>query len=196
MRLRSFLLLSSLLLPVPLLAQPSEHRAGPWAADADGDGRITRAEMRAWMEQRFKLMDSDGDGFVPVEAMQRMLGHERQEGDRPASASAQGSERRGPGRGGFGGHGGRGGHGGSGGPPPGERPFGAKRGDGPPPVPPGTAIPYPEDSNDDGKIDLEEFVAPAMAMFDQMDVNGDGVLTADELPPPPRRGEGEGAPAQ
>ncbi len=194
MRLRSLLLLSPLLLPAPLLAQPPDHRGGPWAADANGDGRITREEMRSWMEQRFKLMDPDGDGLVPVEAMQRMLGHERQDGDRPP---AQGGERRGPGRGGFGGHhGGSGEHGGPGGPPLGDRRSSAKRGDGPPPGPPGAAMPYPEDSNDDGKIDMQEFVAPAMAMFDQLDANGDGVLTADELPPPPSRRGGDEMPGE
>ncbi len=192
MRLRSFLLLSSLLLPTPLLAQAAPpaagHRGGPWAADADGDGRITREEMLAWMEQRFHLMDPDGDGQVPVEAMQRMLGHERQEGE---SSPAQKREARGPGRGGPGSdHRGSGEHGGPGGPPPGDRPSGNRGGEAPPPGPPGAAMPYPEDSNDDGRIDLQEFVAPAMAMFDQLDANGDGVLTADELPsPPPRRGE-------
>ncbi|WP_242127713.1 hypothetical protein [Sphingobium sp. Sx8-8] len=140
------------------------------------------------MEQRFKLMDPDGDGLVPVEAMQRMLGHEGRDGNR---AMAQDGERRGPEREGAGGHRrGSGEGGGRGGPPPGKRPSGSKTGDGPPPGPPGMAMPYPEDNNDDGKIDLQEFVAPAMAMFDQLDVNGDGVLTADELPsPPPRRGE-------
>jgi hypothetical protein len=34
-------------------------------------------------------------------------------------------------------------------------------------------------------IDHDEFAAPALAMFADMDRNGDGVLTGDELPPPP-----------
>lgn len=183
MRYRSFLLLSSLLLPVPLLAQPPAHLGGPWAADANGDGKITREEMRAWMERRFQLMDPDGDGMVPVEAMQRMLGHERQSGE----AARQGRQRPGgPGRGGGMGRSGFGGHGS---PPPGERPSGGKQDDGPPPGPPGSMMPYPEDANDDGKIDRDEFVAPALAMFGELDRNGDGVLTADELPPPPRLGD-------
>jgi hypothetical protein len=48
-------------------------------------------------------------------------------------------------------------------------------------------MPYSEDSNDDGRIDLQEFVMPAMAMFGQLDTKGDGMLTAAELssPPPP-----------
>lgn len=162
MRLKGFFLLGSMLFAVPVWAQPP---GGPWGADANGDGQITREEMRAWMEHRFALMDPDGDGLVPVEAMQRMLGHERQK----EADAADGGERRG-----------------RGGPPPGERPAGGgKRAEGPPPGPPGAAMPYPEDGNDDGKIDATEFVAPAMAMFGEMDVNGDGVLSADELPPPP-----------
>ncbi len=178
----------ALLASAPLLAQPpAGPQNGPWAADADGDGRITRDEMRAYMERRFGLMDPDSDGLVPVQAMQRMLGHERQ-----ALASAEGGVGKdgGPrkGRGGSGGAGGpgggAGGPGGGGGPPPGDRPH---RGDrvGAAPPPPGRAMPYPEDSNDDGQIDRAEFLAPALAMFADQDRNGDGVLTADELPPPP-----------
>ena len=65
MRLPTMLLLSTLLLPVPLFAQqPADlsartegpHDGGarpdaPWAADADGDGRITLT--RILMKQRF-----------------------------------------------------------------------------------------------------------------------------------------------
>ena len=158
------------------LAQPPGGPAGPWAADADQDGRITRDEMAAYLERRFGLMDQDGDGLVPVQAMQKMLGHERER----ASAEGDRHEGRGPGKG-------RGRPGGAGGPPPGGRPTGGDRAnaDGPPPPPPGRAMPYPEDSNDDGQIDRAEFLAPALAMFDDQDRNGDGVLTAEELPPPP-----------
>lgn len=177
----------ALLASTPLLAQmpsapPAPPQGGPWAADADGDGRITRDEMVAYMERRFGLMDQDGDGLVPVQAMQRMLGHEPQARDQVDSAQ------RGPGKG-------RGGPGGAGGPPPGGRPKGSARADGVPPPPPGRAMPYPEDSNDDGQIDRAEFLAPALAMFADQDRNGDGVLTADELPPPPGRG-GEGPPEE
>lgn len=183
----------ALLASTPLLAQmpsappappPAPSQGGPWAADADGDGRITRDEMAAYMERRFGLMDQDGDGLVPVQAMQRMLGHEPQARDQADSAS------RSPGKG----RGGPGGPGGAGGPPPGGRPKGGARADGAPP-PPGRAMPYPEDSNDDGQIDRAEFLTPALAMFADQDRNGDGVLTADELPPPPGRG-GEGPPEE
>ena len=43
------------------------------------------------------------------------------------------------------------------------------------------------DRNGDGKISAAEYVAYLGAGFDRMDVNGDGVLDARELPPGPRR---------
>lgn len=190
MHLPKYLLAVSLAVSAPLAAQPSAPQNGPWAADADGDGRITRDEMAAYMDRRFGLMDQDGDGLVPVQAMQRMLGHEPQ--DRAAGQDGQSGRK---------GRGGPGGPGGAGGPPPGGPPPGGKAptGDraesGPPP---GRAMPYPEDANDDGQIDRTEFLAPAFAMFTDMDRNGDGVLTADELPPPPppsgSEPDGEGPP--
>ncbi|MBZ9646390.1 hypothetical protein K9B33_02435 [Sphingobium sp. 3R8] len=172
----------SLLASAPLPAQPpAAPETGPWAADADGDGRITRDEMRAYMERRFGLMDQDSDGLVPVQAMQRMLGHERQA--RAPAEDSTGKEG-GPGKRHGGPGGGREGPGGAGGPPPGGRPPRGDRADAAPP-PPGRAMPWPEDSNDDGQIDRAEFLAPALALFADQDRSGDGVLTADELPPPP-----------
>lgn len=158
----------------PLLAQPQD---GPWAADADGDRRISRDEMAAYMDRRFSLMDQDGDGLVPVPVMQRMLGHAPQ--DRVATPQ---------------GGGGRKGRGGPGGPPPG----GSAPGGRPPAAdhaaagpPPGHAMPWPEDANDDGQIDRAEFLAPALTLFADRDRDGDGVLSAGELPPPPA---GDGPP--
>lgn len=190
MRFRSFVLLSTLLLPVPLFAQPPvpsgdapPREDGPWAADADGDEQITRAEMTAHMERRFALMDPDGDGLVPVSAMQQMLGHaprprqNAQDGGKGGGRHQPGGPGRGPGARPEG----RPDHDG---PPPGGRPPAGDRADGAPP-PPGRAMPYPEDGNDDGMIDRAEFLAPALALFDDWDRNGDGVLSADELPPPP-----------
>lgn len=194
-RLPSCLLLLTALFfhDLPLHAQPpSGEQGGPWAADADGDGCITRDEMRAYMERRFGLMDSDGDGLVPVQSMQRMLGHDRPRVAQNDSVPKDGH--RGPaGGGGMPPGGGPGsGFGETGGPPPGgrppadgQRPNGKIQSDGAPP--PGRAMPYPEDGNDDGMIDAAEFLAPALAMFADQDVNGDGILTAEELPPPPGR---------
>lgn len=66
--MRPALPLSPLLLlftAIPGHAQPTPPlKEGPWAADADGDGRITREEMGAYMERRFSLMDSDGDCMI------------------------------------------------------------------------------------------------------------------------------------
>jgi len=73
MRLPALLLAAGLFAPSVAAAQPQGEVGGPWAADADRDGRITRDEMRAYMERRFGLMDPDGDGLVPVS----MLGSER-----------------------------------------------------------------------------------------------------------------------
>jgi hypothetical protein len=44
------------------------------------------------------------------------------------------------------------------------------------------------DANGDGKISFEEFAAPMKAHFAELDADHDGVLDADELPPPPRDG--------
>lgn len=184
--------------PMPLSAQPPAAPPGPWTADADRDGAITRAEMTAWIEQQFGGMDSDGDGRVTVQAIRQIMGHERRDADRGAQegerqhGEGQAGERPGRGPGG-------GGPRGAGGPPPGgpprdgRRPDGAQaRGDGPPPPRPGAAMPWPEDGNDDGMIDRAEFAAPMLTMFADQDRNSDGVLTADELPHPPAPpGEGD-----
>jgi hypothetical protein len=170
--LRHCLFTVALAVSAPLVAQPAiGFEASPWAADANGDGRINRDEMTAYMDRRFGLMDQDGDGLVPVPAMQRMLGHEQ-----PARTPPTGGKRRGPGGPG------------AGAPPPGGHPAAGKAADaGPSPPPPGRAMPWPEDGNDDGQIDRAEFLAPALALFADQDRNGDDVLTADELPPPPER---------
>lgn len=198
--MRPALPLSPLLLlftAIPGHAQPTPPlKEGPWAADADGDGRITREEMGAYMERRFSLMDSDGDGMIPAQTMQRMLGHERPASGMATQDGKSGDRPRAPGGGMGPGSKGFGGSGSPGGPPPDGRPTAdgqddirQTRADGTPPPPPGRAIPYPEDSNDDGMIDRLEFIAPALAMFADRDINDDGVLTAEELPQPPGRTE-------
>jgi hypothetical protein len=197
MRYIALLLLAPSLLPVSALAQPVAGAGDIWAADSNGDGKITRQELIDWMNQRFTLLDRRGDGHIPVEAMQRMLGQDRP----PAATGADGARAAGQGRGrrheGMGGddgdsggarmpHGGMGGRGGIGGGHGGgrsARPPGTAGNAAPPP--PGQLIPPPEDSNEDGMIDRAEFLAPALALFDDRDRNGDGVLTPDELPPRP-----------
>jgi Ca2+-binding EF-hand superfamily protein len=39
------------------------------------------------------------------------------------------------------------------------------------------------DTDKDGRITKEEFLAPARQHFARMDLNGDGKITADDLPP-------------
>jgi hypothetical protein len=47
------------------------------------------------------------------------------------------------------------------------------------------------DWNHDGVVDFDEFAATARSLFDQLDVNNDGVLTPDELRPQ-QKGQGQG----
>jgi hypothetical protein len=42
------------------------------AADANKDGRITRAEMRAAREQGFRAMDANNDGVISAEERQQL----------------------------------------------------------------------------------------------------------------------------
>lgn len=43
------------------------------------------------------------------------------------------------------------------------------------------------DWNQDGFVDFSEFASAPRSLFDQLDVNNDGVLSADELKPPKHR---------
>jgi len=54
------------------------------------------------------------------------------------------------------------------------------------------------DWNHDGYVDFDEFAAEARSLFDQLDRNGDGKLTPDELnPSPPKKDEGtDGTPSE
>ena len=47
------------------------------------------------------------------------------------------------------------------------------------------------DWNHDGTVDFEEFAATERSLFDQMDANGDGILTPDELNPRLRNAPGK-----
>ncbi|PZU57537.1 MAG: hypothetical protein DI547_12665 [Sphingobium sp.] len=164
---------------------PPPPGGGPFsAADADHDGCISRAELQAWLDSEFAAKDQNGDGMIPVRQLLQAAPQGGQ-ADRPKGPPQGEGE---PPRMGGGGPGN--------GPPPARRGsgsgFGGNSGDRPPamqPVDGPAGMPRFEDGNDDGMIDAAEFAAPALAMFDTMDANHDGMLSADELPPPPPRND-------
>ncbi len=48
-----------------------------------------------------------------------------------------------------------------------------------------------QDWNGDGVVDFSEFAATARALFNELDRDGNGVLTPNELRPPKRRGQSQ-----
>ncbi|MDF0542821.1 hypothetical protein PX699_10750 [Sphingobium sp. H39-3-25] len=179
---------------------PPPPAGGIFAADNDGDGRITREEMAAWLDRDFAARDQDGDGLIPVRSLMRAApdgsnasspsGQQQGRGGRGLGGGPGGGFDGGSGRGGFGG----GGFGGNqGGPPPGKNPGGnrgeqgatARRGPSMQPMAPSGGMPRFEDSNDDGMIDHGEFATAALALFDDLDASHDGVLSREEMPAPP-----------
>lgn len=194
---------------------PPPPAGGIFAADNDGDGRVTREEMAAWLDRDFAARDQDGDGLIPVRSLMRAA-PDGGNASAPSSGQRQGRGGRGPGGGpgdgqggGFGGgssgggFGGGGFGGGQGGPPPGEGPGGnrgeqgttARRGPSMQPMAPPGGMPRFEDSNDDGMIDHSEFAVAALALFDDLDADHDGVLSRAEMPapPPPPPSDGDSA---
>ena len=152
--------------------------------DANGDGKLTKAEFDAAQHARFNEMDANKDGFiVPEEAMAyREKAHAEAEAARfqimdtdhngqisKAEYDAANKDR-GPGMGpGPGGPGFRmrGGPGGPGFGPPGGAGWPGRAG--------------PMGANADGKISFEEFSARATEGFVRADLNKDNIVTIAEL---------------
>jgi Ca2+-binding EF-hand superfamily protein len=129
-------------------------RGGPGAwmrRDTDGDGRLSQEELPPRMRQRFEEFDTDEDGFLDQQELSAM---------RPRMGGRRGSGSRHPGGGG----------------PEGEDP-----GDGDPEGGDRLATMMRADANQDGKLSREEVPPPLSERFDELDADGDGFLSADEI---------------
>lgn len=127
--------------------------AGPrgGGADLDKDGQVTKTEMTAHLDQRFKAIDTNSNGQIEMAEMQaaRQMQHEKRAERRGARSDENAGKRPGGKRG--------------------ER-QGAKRGGQRGPI----------DGNGDGIISREEFGARALERFERADANADGVVTQQE----------------
>lgn len=173
---------------------------GPMAADANGDGALTKAEVTAGLDKAFAKLDANRDGQVTQEerqALRQMRLDDRfakldtdrngqiskaefqaaRDARKEARKDLRG-ERRGDQVGRHGGHHGHHGRGGG---------MGLMGGRG-------------ADADKNGVLTRAEFMARPMAMFDRADANKDGKMTADEMKAArPARGmghHGDAAPAQ
>jgi len=169
------------------LAQPGDGPVGRHGglvamADANKDGKVSKAELTAALDARFAKLDANRDGKLTKE--DREIGRQARLDQRfaaldsdhngqiskaefAAGHQARFDRRDGEGRGGReGGHrfGGRGGHHGFGG----GMGFHGRGGPG------GEAM-------KDGVLTRAEFMARPLAMFDKADSNKDGFVTADEM---------------
>ena len=139
--------LVSLALAGTAIAAPPQSPRG----DLDKNGEVTLAEVNARLDQRFKAIDTNGNGQLEQAEMQaareqhRAKRAERREARGAEMADKPGGERR-----------------------------GGKRGEGR-----GEARGQ-IDANGDGVITRAEFGAKALARFERADANKDGVVTAEE----------------
>ena len=125
---------------------------GPWMRrDTDGDGRLSQEELPPRMRQRFEEFDTDEDGFLDQQELAAM---------RPRMGGRRGSGSGRPGGGG----------------PEGEDP-----GSGDPEGGDRLATMMRADANQDGKLSREEAPPPLSKRFDELDADGDGFLSADEI---------------
>lgn len=121
------------------------------ASDANGDNTITRAEVDSLQREMFAWMDRNNDGFLDVEDQSPI--NRRLMELREQTRAERGDD--------------------------GERRRGPRRGGrrmmGPDGPPPGI------DSNEDGRISLEESLALNDQIFDRLDTDGSDAITPDEL---------------
>jgi Ca2+-binding EF-hand superfamily protein len=171
---RTLLALTAVSLSIPAMAQApraagaeTQKGAGSWMLqryDADGDGAISLQEFQAAGDALFAQLDADGDGRINAEefaAFERRWSERARHGQR-AEQRAERLERRPEGGGGRfakrseaherSGHRGRDAHS-----------FARMDADG------------------DGYVSRAEFEDARMARFNALDVNGNGVIDADEL---------------
>jgi hypothetical protein len=166
---------------------PPPHLEMLEQADTDGDGQVSKTEFTtAWCnnaEKMFARFDQNGDGaLTPDDRPERGFGPggghgPGMQGGRPGMrgprGGGQGGEKAGPGK--------RRGGGQQAG--PGQRGPGMG---GRPGMGGGPDMMRRADTDEDGKVTLEEMKAAASKMteerFKQMDQNGDGVLTEDDRP--------------
>lgn len=127
--------------------------AGPMGAraDLDKDGQVTKAELTAHLDQRFKAIDANGNGQIEAAEMQAAKQErqakraERREARSGEAVGKRSGENRGENRGKW---------------------RTGQRGQ--------------IDATGDGIISREEFGARALKRFDRADANGDGIVTQDE----------------
>lgn len=146
---------SGLLLLALLALSGAALAQPPLPADYNEDGRIDRDEWREGAAARFRFADRNSDGYLDA-AEQKQLGPRRFVLRLDGPVGARGGQGQDRPK-----------------PPP-----GMVRAHGIPP-------PAPRDTNGDGLLDLAELQAQADADFVRMDTDGNGVLEADELMPPP-----------
>ncbi|MEO9131960.1 MAG: hypothetical protein ABI240_12200, partial [Sphingomonas sp.] len=134
---------------------------GMMAADADHDGKISRAEFMAQTAQRFTKLDANGDGQISGDEMKAMMERMREGGGMMGGRHAPDGQAAGammP-------------------PPPGAE-GGAMRGHhghrGPGKL-------ERLDTNHDGKISRDEMCADADRHFDKLDTNHDGFIDQAEM---------------
>ena len=139
--------LVSLALAGTAIAAPGQSLRG----DLDKNGAVTLAEVNARLDQRFRTIDTNGNGQLEQAEMQAAREqHRAKRAERREARGAEMADKRGGER--------RAGMGGKG------------RGEGRGKI----------DANGDGVITRAEFGAKALARFERADANKDGVVTAEE----------------